>query len=421
MNRSIKLLEALNDIDEQLLVEYKETTKEKNSHKSYKERMIGMSNLKLKYVLAPVCMVLIAVVGYVGFLNTNNNLNNNPITDFRGGKEESLATTININKIDNMIMADLDAQEKLLNDVNIPYIGYMIGLEIPSDFDNKENYKAIYVRSDRNVEKYDILNNYEFTYRNTSNNRKIIIAFSEKYVPLRDYEILDADKISKIGDVELIISQYKNMYIVKFTHKGINFDIETNDITESELISLLESIINRVDNPLKPDELEDKDVGVKEQSVEPQKTEIKDNNAGIKQQTKDSDTSGYPNYYGGKYVDKNGNNVVLLCEDNETNRKSICNYLGITESKTKFVKAKYSYNYLTELQAKISKAMSNKEFPFVTSSALMDTTNNIVVTVTTNNEKDWNKIKQLDTIGGAIEIKYSEHSAATEDLLKIEN
>lgn len=400
MNRSIKLLEALNDIDEQLLVEYKETTKEKNSHKSYKERMIGMSNLKLKYVLAPVCMVLIAVVGYVGFLNTNNNLNNNPITDFRGGKEESLATTININKIDNMIMADLDAQEKLLNGVNIPYIGYMIGLEIPSDFDNKENYKAIYVRSDRNVEKYDILNNYEFTYRNTSNNRKIIIAFSEKYVPLRDYEILDADKISKIGDVELIISQYKNMYIVKFTHKGINFDIETNDITESELISLLESIINRVDNPLKPDELEDKDVGVKEQTTELQTTD-------------------YPDYYGGKYVDKNGNNVILLCEDNETNRKLICAFLGITESKTKFAKAKYSYNYLTELQSKISKAMSNKEFPFVTSSALVDTTNNIIVRVTTNNEKDWNKIKELDSIGGAIEIKYSENSANTEDL-KIE-
>ena len=400
MNRSIKLLEALNDIDEQLLVKYKETTKEKNSHKSYKERMIGMSNLKLKYVLAPICMVLIAVVGYVGFLNTNNNLNNNPITDFRGGKEESLATTININKIDNMIMADLDAQEKLLNGVNMPYIGYMIGLEIPSDFDNKENYKAIYVRSDRNVEKYDILNNYEFTYRNTSNNRKIIIAFSEKYVPLRDYEILDADKISKIGDVELIISQYKIMYIVKFTHKGINFDIETNDITESELISLLESIINRVDNPLKPDELEDKDVGVKEQTTELQTTD-------------------YPDYYGGKYVDKNGNNVILLCEDNETNRKLICAFLGITESKTKFAKAKYSYNYLTELQSKISKAMSNKEFPFVTSSALVDTTNNIIVRVTTNNEKDWNKIKELDSIGGAIEIKYSENSANTEDL-KIE-
>ena len=109
----------------------------------------------------------------------------------------------------------------------------------------------------------------------------------------------------------------------------------------------------------------------------------------------------------------------MLCEDNETNRKLICAFLGITESKTKFAKAKYSYNYLTELQSKISKAMSNKEFPFVTSSALVDTTNNIIVRVTTNNEKDWNKIKELDSIGGAIEIKYSENSANTEDL-KIE-
>ena len=400
MNRSIKLLEALNDIDEQLLVEYKETTKEKNSHKSYKERVIGMSNLKLKYVLAPVCVVLIAIVGYVGFLNTNNNLNNNPITDFRGGKEESLATTININKISDIGMASLDADIRVLNNVMIPYFGYMANLAIPEDFDNKEDYKAIYVRNDVKVENYDVLNNYEFTYRNTSNNRKIVIAFSEKYKPLRDYEILGADKISKIGDVELIISQYKNMYIVTFTHKGINFDIETNDITESELISLLESIINRVNYPKKVEDVEDKDVGVMEQTTETQTTD-------------------YPDYYGGKYVDKNGNNVVLLCEDNETNRKSICVFLGITESKTRFVEAKYSYNYLTELQAKISKAMSNKEIPFATSSALRDTTNNIVVTVNTNNEKDWNKIKQLDTIGGAIEIRYSENSAGTEDL-KIE-
>lgn len=421
MNRSIKLLEAFNDIDEQLLVEYKETTKEKNSHKSYKERMIGMSNLKLKYVLAPVCVMLIAVVGYVGLLNKNNNLNNNPIAEFSdAAKEESFEKDININNISNMSMARFDAQAKPLNGVNIPYMAYMVGLEIPSDFDSKENYKAIYVRSDKNVKNYDRLNNYEFTYRNTSNYRQIIIAFSEEYKPLRDYEIAGADKISKIGDVELIISQYKNMYIAKFTHNGINFDIETIDITETELISLLESIINRVDNPLIPDELEDKDVGVKELPVESQKTEIKDNNTGTKQQTKDSNTFDYPNYYGGKYVDKNGNNVVLLCEDNATNRKSICNYLGITESKTKFVKAKYSYNYLTELQAKISRAMSNNELPFATSSALMDTTNNIVVTVTTNNEKDWNKIKQLDTIGGAIEIKYSENSASTEEL-KIEN
>lgn len=253
---NVELLKILNDVDEKFLTEEYQPTINKRYKLSFKERVSEMKNIKLKYAIAPICMILVAVVGYVGFLNTNNNLNNNPIAEFSdGAKEESLARTININKIDNMMIADLDAQAKLLNGVNIPFIGYMTGLEIPSDFDNKENYKAIYVRSNKNVENYDVLNNYEFTYMNTSNNRKIIIAFSEEYKPLRDYEFVGADKISKIGDVELIISQYKNMYIVKFTHKGVNFDIETTDITESELISLLESIINRVNNPITPEEL----------------------------------------------------------------------------------------------------------------------------------------------------------------------
>ena len=400
MSRSMKLLEAFSDIDEQLLVEETKKTKVKNSHQSYIERMIGMK--KLKYVLAPVCMLTIAVVGYVGYINSNYNVERNPIVDFLdSAKEESITTAININKISDMSMARLDANVEVLNNIMIPYFGYMTNLAIPEDFDNKEDYKAVYVRSDRKVDNYDILNNYEFTYRNTYNNRKIIIAFSDKYKPLRDYEIIDADKISKIGEVELIISQYKNMYIVKFTHKGINIDIETIDITESELITLLESIINRINNPINIDDIEDKDIGANELP-------------------KEVSASDYPDYYGGKYIDKNGNNVVWIYGDNIENRKAICKYLGITESKTIFKNAKYSYNYLTELQAKISKAMSNKEIPFVTSSALSDTTNNIIVTVTTQNNNDIEKVKKLDTIGGAIEIKYSEHSASTEDLLKAE-
>ena len=78
-------------------------------------------------------------------------------------------------------------------------------------------------------------------------------------------------------------------------------------------------------------------------------------------------------------------------------------------------------NYLIELQEKISKAMQNKELPFVTTSSLRDDINNIIVTVTSNNESDLNKIKKLDTIGGAIEIKYSQDSMAKEDLLLKEN
>lgn len=62
---------------------------------------------------------------------------------------------------------------------------------------------------------------------------------------LRDYYIGGTKNISKIGDVELIISQWKDIYIVSFKHKDIFFDIETTGITENQLIDLLVSIISK--------------------------------------------------------------------------------------------------------------------------------------------------------------------------------
>lgn len=223
---------------------------------------------------------------------------------------------------------------------------------------------------------------------------KVIIAFSEIEKPLRDYYIDVGDKVSKIGEIELVISQYKDMYIVTFNFKDIYFDIETTGITEDELLEILQSILTENNKNLI---VGDKDINVKEQSNE--------------------NITKYPDYYAGKYIDNNGNNVVLLCEDNETNRKQICNLLGITEIKTTFKTAKYSYNYLTELQSKISKAMQNKELRFVTSSTVREDINNIKVTVTSNNESDLNKLKALDTIGGAIDIQYNTNNITTKDLL----
>ena len=60
----------------------------------------------------------------------------------------------------------------------------------------------------------------------------------------RDYFIQEGEKISKIGDVELKISQWEEMYIVTFEHNDIYFDIETTGITENQLVDLLESIID---------------------------------------------------------------------------------------------------------------------------------------------------------------------------------
>ena len=75
---------------------------------------------------------------------------------------------------------------------------------------------------------------------------------------------------------------------------------------------------------------------------------------------------------------------------------------------------------LIKLQNKISEKMQNKELPFVTSSSLMEDKNNIKVTVTSNSISDWNKIKELDTIGGALDIQYETNNIGTEELVTTE-
>ena len=121
-------------------------------------------------------------------------------------------------------------------------------------------------------------------------------------------------------------------------------------------------------------------------------------------------------FFGGSYTDENGKFVIVLTEDTPANRTAICKELGRSEHNTTFVKGTYTLAYLTELQAKITNAMVNKEIPFVVSSGVYEMTNNIVVGVTTNDETELAKLYALDTIGGAIKVEYST-GAGTEELL----
>lgn len=357
-------------------------------------------NKKIVYSISSICAVFI--LGISIFLGVNNSLfKENGLEigkteDFNKNKEESLNIELNINKIKDMLMTQLDADTKTIDVEELPEkFNFMEDVIIPEKYKLESSYN-VYVKESKDIEEYNILHDYVFIYKKDDLN-DIKIAFSEIENPLRDYYIEEGEKISKIGDVEVIISQWKQMYIVSFEYENIYFDIETTGITENQLITLLESIIDSTSNS-KNEIIEEKDTNTNESPIE-------------------IDTMNYPKYYSGKYIDNNGNNVVLLSEDNTENRKQICSILGITESKTIFKKAEYTYEYLTDLQNKISKKMQNNELPFVTSSALMEDSNNIKVTVTSNNINDLNKIKELDTIGGAIEIQYVQNGIGTEDLL----
>lgn len=64
--------------------------------------------------------------------------------------------------------------------------------------------------------------------------------------------------------------------------------------------------------------------------------------------------------------------------------------------------------YITGLQSEISAAMLNHELPFVTSSAVYENPYRLHVTVTSDKADDLSKLKAFDTIGGALEIEYSQ-------------
>ena len=109
--------------------------------------------------------------------------------------------------------------------------------------------------------------------------------------------------------------------------------------------------------------------------------------------------------FGGSYLDENGNFNVVLTKDTPENRALICHELGRNETTVTFKSGKYTLLYLTELQSKISSGMANNELKGVVSSAVMETDNNIRVSVQLDNEETIEKLHALDTTGNAIDIK----------------
>lgn len=65
-----------------------------------------------------------------------------------------------------------------------------------------------------------------------------------------------------------------------------------------------------------------------------------------------------------------------------------------------------SLEYITELQDRVSSAMTNGELAFVALSAVYENPYRLHVEVTTDSEGDLERLKELDTLGGAIEIEY---------------
>ena len=154
---------------------------------------------------------------------------------------------MNINQLEELVATSLDADIQTMEMTEVPAnIQFINNIKVPEGYQLESSYN-VYIRSERNIAKYDLLHDYVFSYKKDSTN-SIIIAVSEIEEPLRDYYIDGGEKLSKIGDTQLIISRWKDMYIVTFEYNDLYFDIETTGVTENQLVDLLESLINNITN-----------------------------------------------------------------------------------------------------------------------------------------------------------------------------
>lgn len=201
-------------------------------------------NKKVIYVLSSICAVFILGIGI--FVGVNKNLLPGNTVDI-GKTNANDGVELNINKIKDMSMTSLDADVKTIAIESLPEkFKFIENLQIPEEY-NFENGYTVYTRENADTAEYNVLHDYILNYRKDDLN-DIKIAFSEIEAPIRDYFIGDGDKISKIGNVELKVSQWEKIYIVTFEYNDIYFDIETTGITESQLVDLLKSIIDNGTN-----------------------------------------------------------------------------------------------------------------------------------------------------------------------------
>lgn len=372
--------------------------------------MKKIKNKKIFYsILSTAAMFMICMVVIAGNkINVGEKESPNIVAkqDKQNARQEDLKNEKNTDKIN---INDFNSEDILEIDARwvdfdlLEEFDFLNSIYIPENLDKKRTGK-IYVRENLKDDNYSVFNENCIMYYDDSEEegQHININFSKnKLLPdcipsgieTAKESIIDNTKV-KLFATEMLRHPTKIQGEAYFEYSGYKIHIDVYRITQEEFINVVKSVVKEI----KKEKLliEDKDVGSIENPQE---------------------VSNSKDYYAGKYIDSTGKNVILLCEDTEENRADICKELGITESNTIFKKAKYSYKYLTKLQEKISKKMQSKELTFVTTSSLMEEKNNVKVTVTTKDENELKKLKELDTIGGAIEIEYSENSMAHQDLL----
>ena len=196
----------------------------------------------MSYVLASSLVAIALLVGIVAYnVPKSNNENVMPPT-VQGILE------LNINKAEYQSMMTLDADIKEANtelnsEFEKDFSFVKKDINAPKDLRDDGVNKVVMTRKDFSDKDYSIAHDYIWDYSNEEENRTIRIAFSKIGKPLRDYYLSSEEKISKIENTDVIITQYEKLYLAEFKLNDVYFDIETAGITQKELVDLLVSLI----------------------------------------------------------------------------------------------------------------------------------------------------------------------------------
>ena len=227
---------------------------------NYKKIVEGMNDKRIKfnYKYATIPTVVIIIFVLITGISTKNNkvkqLEKFGGDDWSDGLNITTSSNTNhidtansdssiveINEINDMIKNR--SNTKIVNNVNIPYLEILTNLEIPNDFDNKEDYRAVYIKDSKSSKEDYILNNYEFHYKNTKNEREIVASFSKDFIPISNYNFGVNSKLSLVNGIDVLLYKYEKTYIAKFEYMKYNFLIEGNNITQDEFMNFVSSII----------------------------------------------------------------------------------------------------------------------------------------------------------------------------------
>lgn len=170
---------------------------------------------KYKFAI-PLC-IMIFVFGFFLFPNYLSNSGEN-ITINHLEEKTSLA------RMNSNVVQDLDTEK------SFPFFKNII---LPNDFKEEKKNKEYRLLED------DII--YLFSYQGKEN-RKIIITIGEKSLS-RSYLNEDKQKQSKINGHSVSIYSQNNTYLAVFEFQNYYFDIETDNVSKKELITLLKSIL----------------------------------------------------------------------------------------------------------------------------------------------------------------------------------